>query len=371
MMGLRSYARGGVILVTLSLVTAATACSTSSSTSPTIVRPRSATMSATSAPRVTTQKLPGCPITLTAGRGNAFVGVGCVHSSGHLTGETLRVPAVGRMTPSKVISDAPQLAFVNDYLWAAGALVRNGKEVLAKVDPPTGKVVSSVRFPRNQALEAVAGDASGIWVVGERGTTSSGATSTLYEVDPKGARIVRSIPLVGIEPEGASTSRWIAGLAVAEGSVWLIDLGFSSGGGTIVDGYIVRIAPHSGNVTGMVSVGHTNEIAVGDGAVWTTNGQGNAIRIDAKTLKVTSLRVKNFEPFAVGEGGVWYLDRAISGPQVAVKRLDPKTLKTTLSVTEPSFPSTVGLNPVLDETSHTAWVVSDDKDRVTRINLEA
>jgi hypothetical protein len=90
---------------------------------------------------------------------------------------------------------------------------------------------------------------------------------------------------------------------------------------------------------------------------------------ERKTLKVSQLHAKPFEPFAVGEGGVWYLDRHIVGPDVAVNRLDPKTLKPNLTVQEPSFPSTVGLNPALDETSHTVWIVSDDKDQLTQIAL--
>ncbi|MEX1046423.1 MAG: hypothetical protein WD757_03175 [Actinomycetota bacterium] len=181
---------------------------------------------------------------------------------------------------------------------------------MAKIDPATGAVVASVAVPHNDLPELVAGDAAGTWILTSRGQTSSGVTYSLHGVNPQGTKIVQSVPLGGIEPKGATPSRIFEGLAVDAGSVWLIDLGLSKGGGLVVDGYIIRVSARSGRVTGVVSVGHTNTFAVSDGAVWTSNGNGRGIRIDAKTLKVTELKAEsNFEPFAVEEGGVWFMVR--------------------------------------------------------------
>jgi hypothetical protein len=54
---------------------------------------------------------------------------------------------------------------------------------------------------------------------------------------------------------------------------------------------------------------------------------------------------------------------------VAVSRLDPESLQVNASLPEPSYPSTVDLEPVYDSSSHTIWVPSDDENNITRVDL--
>lgn len=101
--------------------------------------------------------------------------------------------------------------------------------------------------------------------------------------------------------------------------------------------------------------------------MWAAHGREGGVRIDATTLQVEPLNLPHFEPFAVGDGGVWFLDRG--GPGVAVSRLDPETLQVNVSLPEPSYPSTVNLEPVHDPSSHAIWIPSDDDNNITRVDL--
>jgi hypothetical protein len=309
---------------------------------------------------VTTMKLPGCPLSLTAGGGSAYVGLGCIRHNGRLTsGETLAIPSSGG-PGVRILSNAPELAYIDGHLWAAGS----GR--LAKFDPGTGDRIASIRFPGNHLIETLAGNSRGVWVLNV--VNRIDGRTKLEDVTPNGRRVIRNVPLRGLEPPRATSDRLFLGLATSHSPVWVLDLGISPHSGEIVDGYILRISARSGRLTGRVSVGHTNTLVVGDGEVWTTREGTGAIAIDTRTLAITRAHVQAFEPFGVGDGGVWFLHRAPH--HVAIRRLDPTTLRVDASIPEPSFPSTVGLDPALDTTSGTIWVPSDDRDKLTRIGLE-
>jgi len=79
------------------------------------------------------------------------------------------------------------------------------------------------------------------------------------------------------------------------------------------------------------------------------------------------LNVGSFEPFAIGEGGVWFLDRKGGGVDVA--RLNTETMQVDISAPVEGFPSTVGLEPALDTESHSIWVPDDDNNRLYRVDL--
>jgi hypothetical protein len=151
-----------------------------------------------------------------------------------------------------------------------------------------------------------------------------------------------------------------------EGALWILDLGVGEQG-EISERFVLRIDRQTSRITDVIPVGYSLDLAVGAGAVWTNRDGTGAVRIDASTLNVDQLRIRNFGPFAVGEGGVWFLDRGAT--DVAVSRLDPETLEIDVSIPVRSFPSTVGLEPALDTTSHTVWVPSDDRNEITRIDL--
>lgn len=299
-----------------------------------------------------TLDLDGCPLALAAGEGAAWVSLGC-QGTDPGPGELVRVDSstgtIERIHPRAL----GPLVVAHGSLWAADGAT------LLRINPDTGDVLATI--PLSQGPSALSADDEAVWVL-----SSHQDSESLERIDPATNRVVAKVPVIGDLPEAASTRRVTLDFEVGEGSAWVLSLGIGRGG-SISDGFVLRVDLETGRISGQVPVGHSLDLTVGEGAVWAAHGREGGVRIDATTLQVEPLNLPHFEPFAVGDGGVWFLDRG--GPGVAVSRLDPETLQVNVSLPEPSYPSTVNLEPVHDPSSHAIWIPSDDDNNITRVDL--
>jgi streptogramin lyase len=79
-------------------------------------------------------------------------------------------------------------------------------------------------------------------------------------------------------------------------------------------------------------------VAFGDGAVWALQTQGQLIRLDPATGRVTGRRTfpaSQASQVAVGVGGVWVAEQLDAGGSVLV-RVDPHTLRKSATVRMPT-----------------------------------
>jgi sugar lactone lactonase YvrE len=150
--------------------------------------------------------------------------------------------------------------------------------------------------------------------------------STLVHVDPRSDRVVGNYPipspisittgggsvwvttqderLLRYSPTGSPTGALaLPGGAVAEygiGELWAVVY--------IGSGAVWAIDPGSVNASATVTLASNPiELAVGEGAVWTANGDGTLTRIAAKNARVVRTVKLGLSPsaLAAGEGDVW------------------------------------------------------------------
>ncbi len=309
-----------------------------------------------------TLDLGGCPIDMAAGLGASWISLGCQGVHDPAPGELVRVDAAtGRI--DRILDTGPQsVAVAAGSVWAD--VVEGSRSSIVRIDPTT-YATTNVNV---DGVLALAGDETDLWAM-----VNSGDRATAVErIDPATGQVLGSSALDVSDILPPNLSPAIVGFRVGEGAAWVLVLGINAGG-LAPDGFLVRIGTDPYQVTGVVSVGHTNTFAVGYGAVWTEKAGVGAVRIDATTLDVEHLSLHQFEPqfwpFAVTQEGVWFLT-AGNGNGLAVALYNTSSGSVDLSVSEPSSPATVGLNPDLDPLSHTIWVPDDDHDRVTRVDIE-
>jgi class 3 adenylate cyclase len=204
---------------------------------------------------------------------------------------------------------------------------------LVKVDPETNKVVERIRTPGPPSATVANGS---LWI---------GEMNGVEEVNPETGRVLARIPITGGVPGGIAGSTgeglWIAnpfvepfalseidtyrktvterlrlpgrptaGPYVGAGFVWLV-----VGGNTIfkidpADGKVVSRIPYS-----FPQLNTANAAATGEGAFWIADPHalapgaglrfGAVVRIDAKTDKLSEVRVPAANEIAVAGGAVW------------------------------------------------------------------
>jgi YVTN family beta-propeller protein len=216
---------------------------------------------------------------------------------------------------------------------------------------------------------------------------------TVSRIDPSTLRTVRTIS-VDAPPTG---------LAVADGAVWVlesnldpdafpstsnvavgrIDTEFNTPGPTLpigdvapassaiaADGDSVWVAPTGGRLTLLnATTGAITKswdpnaspigIAVGEGAVWLTDGDANnVVRVDP-TGVVTPIAVGNGPTgITVGDGAVWVLDSLDD----TLVRIDPGTQSVTQTIPVGHSPTAVAFG------AGSVWVANSGDGTVTRIN---
>jgi DNA-binding beta-propeller fold protein YncE len=88
---------------------------------------------------------------------------------------------------------------------------------------------------------------------------------------------------------------------------------------------LARVNPHNNELVEEIVVGsRPRRLAVGEGAVWTLNGDGTVSRVDPATSKVAATikvgRETTGGDIAAGAGSVW-----VSVPGTPIVRIDPRT----------------------------------------------
>jgi YVTN family beta-propeller protein len=176
-------------------------------------------------------------------------------------------------------------------------------DAVERVNPATDELLRPVR------LEANEGIASGTEVAIGRDVVWAATDQALYRIDPVTGRIVGTTDVTGS-----------SGLAVADGTVWIVD--DFTGGLTAFD-------EATGAQRDSAAIpGSLDGVAVGGGAVWVLDREAGVVSVvDPETLSVVdTIRVGGDEREIVfGADAVWLAD----GADGSVTRIDPLSKQTT------------------------------------------
>jgi YVTN family beta-propeller protein len=251
-------------------------------------------------------------------------------------------PATSRITKAIPVPGAHLLAVDDDAVWIASS----AQPALTRIDPRSDAILGSVdtaelgvpgflaagggavwvgrvwrpfdrlwKYDQGSATLAaipaaitpigVATGAGSVWVVGN--------AALVARIDPEGGDVLWSVDL----RKASRCDCYSGSIAVGEGSVWTI------GGGEQAD-TVFRVDLESRRTLTVPLGAPATDIAVGDGAVWVTNPDADAVSsIDPTTNRVTStIRVGRIPSrIAVGRRYVW----VASSRDGTVVRVDPRT----------------------------------------------
>src|SRR5262245_39250272 len=221
---------------------------------------------------------------LVAGEGGVWVGVPpFVHHLDPVTGtirESVRMPLPG---------GAMAVGFRT--VWVALA------DDIERINPATDELLRPVRLEEPQGIESasdIAASRDAMWA-----STDDG----LHRIDPFTGRVTDSIDISGS-----------SGLAVADGTIWVVD-DFA--------GTLTAFDESTGEVRDAVEIaGSLDGVVVGGGSVWVLDHEAGVVSVvDPETLAVLdTVRVGGDERDIVfGNGGVWLAD----GSDRSVTRIDP------------------------------------------------
>jgi DNA-binding SARP family transcriptional activator/DNA-binding beta-propeller fold protein YncE len=232
------------------------------------------------------------PSDIAAGEGSVWVVDGS-------RGRLLRIqPSYGRIlerlsfTPA---GDAPVDRFEFDPTSVAvgggAAWVTDGGERLLRVDE-RGDIAA---IPAGRALVGVATGAGGVWAV-------SGTDAAVLGFDPRTRKVTMKLALVDSPRE--QESAFPRAVAAAGDHVWVLN------GNT---GTVTKIDPRARSVVGTIRVGVERSpggLAADPGGAWVANGDGTLSRVDGETGAVSVHRVgRTLHDVAVGDGAVWTTNR--------------------------------------------------------------
>jgi YVTN family beta-propeller protein len=240
-----------------------------------------------------------------------------------------------------VVASAPAgtrpgaIVFGAESLWVANL----DDETVSRIDP------GSLRMLRTLSLSdpptGLAAGAGSIWVAESNPQQSSVSVNA---IDPQFDSVGTTTRLANLVPGGTEA------VATRGNTVWVAP---SSGLLTRLDpstnGVAQRVDPNSGPAA----------IALGDGAIWLADAEGdNVTRIDPTGLR-TPIAVGNGPAaIAVGERAVWVADSLDD----ALVRIDPATLSVTDTISVGRSPAGVAVG------AGSVWVANSGDGTVTRID---
>jgi DNA-binding SARP family transcriptional activator/streptogramin lyase len=143
-------------------------------------------------------------------------------------------------------------------------------------------------------LVGVAAGAGGVWAI-------SGETAEVMRIDPRSKRVTMRLPIVDAPQLESAFPR-----AVATGGdfVWVLN------GNT---GAVTKIDPRARSVVSTITIGPERapvQLAADASALWVANEDGTLARVDAVTDEVRFFEVgRTLRDVAVGEGAVWTSNR--------------------------------------------------------------
>jgi len=182
-----------------------------------------------------------------------------------------------------------------------------GDGTVARVDAKTPKVTATVKTKVAGSDGRIATGVGSVWAITDR-------KGVLSRIDPD-----TNAPVAEIYLASGATA-----VVFGDDTLWITsDEGPST---PLRAGKLTRVNPHNNEVVETIEVGpRPGRLAVGEGGVWTLNrGNGTVTRVDPKSNKVVATitigdGVADGE-IAAGLGSVW-----ISAPGVPIIRIDPRT----------------------------------------------
>jgi hypothetical protein len=234
-----------------------------------------------------------------ANGGDVAVGEGAVWTFGaSVSGQAATIFRVDPKT-----SKASELAVVpshsNALAAGEGAVWVASDDGLQRIDTATGDV-RTIFVPNDYAANVAVGEGA-VWALA---SAISAERDVVAKVDPATKKVVDEIEIGA--PDYADTS-----IAAGAGAVWVVqsfdtDVAENEARDP---GVVYRIDPQTGDVEETAEVGEgEHEIAAGDEGVWETNSDGNQVfRLDPESGEVFD----TFEPgdaphsIAVGFGAAW------------------------------------------------------------------
>jgi DNA-binding beta-propeller fold protein YncE len=288
--------------------------------------------------------------------------------------------SVSRVDPdtNKVVAAMP-VGFVLDVavgagaVWAVGGVCSGGKTIggaVFRIDPRQNEVTATIpldlrRSGRSARLpyDLAAGEGA-VWVP----LSFSPTSGEVVRLDPHTNAVAARIPARG----------WTGELAVGGGAVWVLSHPEWTDETSVQGASLLRIDPSTDAVVAtpmreeLPEIGAAEVppvIAAGDDAVWLRStddaypNRASAVRIDARTNEVARepLTVGHFWPFAVAEGGVWFIGS--TGTRSTLARLNSQTLDIDQSVEL----GVAGVDAAFDPSSRSFWVA--DERSVVRVDL--
>lgn len=257
--------------------------------------------------------------------------------------------------------------------------VQVAADSVAVIDPRSGSVIASV--PVGTRPGAITFGSGSVWVANQD-------DQTISRIDPATLQALPPLSVAEVPTGLAATSNaiWVAGTspdgigALVSSINTVFDeigpterIGDVWGGGTVrvaAQGDAVWVAPFGGLLSRVgATTSHVVQeldpnsggaaIALGDGAVWLTDTEGdNVTRVDPSGL-TTPIPVGNGPTgIAVGDGGVWVADSVDN----AVVRIDPNTHTVTPKIPVGTSPSGVAIG------AGSVWVADSGDGTVTRID---
>jgi DNA-binding SARP family transcriptional activator len=194
-----------------------------------------------------------------------------------------RPPGAGGAAPDRYSLDPAAVAVGAGAVW-----VTDGGEELMRVDPATTDVVAEI--PTGHSLWGVTVGAGAVWAI-------SGPDAALLRIDPSTNRVTAEIEIVDAP---AVESPFPMAVAVAGEFVWVLSANTAG---------ITKVDLRSRGIVGTTRIGVDHaptQIGGAADALWVANDDGTLIRIDAATDDVSSFRIgRSLHDVAVGGGAVW------------------------------------------------------------------
>jgi streptogramin lyase len=218
-------------------------------------------------------------------------------------------------------------AYGSNSLWVLTRTQGSTEGVLTRIDPASGRVLSSLTVKHPSGLAA---DDQAAWVI-------SFWDNTATKVDPVSGQVIATIVL-SLPPGGPADGQFHPlDVSVGEGGVWV----------TSAHGQVARIDPATDEVISMIAVPleSTGQVSAGLGEVWVTENLLGVFEIDpaseqiiaqipivngADRLTVSDVQAIGGSVWAMGQWASPYTDAAgnpdyqLTG-QNAVVQIDPAT----------------------------------------------
>jgi len=187
------------------------------------------------------------------------------------------------------------LAIAFDSVWVPLC----GDGGVARVDLNEQKVTATARATVADPDGNIASSVGSVWVVTDR-------KGVLSRIDPDTGGPVAEVYL----PRGATA------VGTGPDALWIT---------SEEAGRLTRVNPHNTEVVAEVRVGpRPRRLAIGEGGVWTLNGDGTVSRVDPGTNKLVATIAVGRDTargdIAAGAGSIW-----LSLPGTPIVRIDPRT----------------------------------------------